>query len=283
MKVGFNMLVCASLVTKEHLSQLKTIKKAGADGVEIPVMEGDVAHYKKLGKMLDDLGLERTSSMAIIDPSQDPLSADKKCRQGAVDYMRRVIANTEALGGTVMCGPMFQVIGQFSGSGPTEVEKTRAADLLRKVAGDAKEAGVLLALEPLNRFEAHLVNTVAAGADLVNRVHKPNVGLLYDTFHANIEEKDPIGALLRHKAAIKHFHASANDRGTPGQDHIDWKGTFAALHEIKYDGWIVVEAFGDALPGLAAATRIWRKMFKSQEQLAKDSIAFVRKQWAAGK
>jgi D-psicose/D-tagatose/L-ribulose 3-epimerase len=78
---------------------------------------------------------------------------------------------------------------------------------------------------------------------------------------------------------INHFHVSANDRGIPGEDHIDWKGTFSALHAIGYDGWVVVEAFGDALPGLAAATKIWRKMFRSNEQLMRDSIAFVRKQW----
>lgn len=283
MKVGFNMLVCASLVTNKHLPLLKVIKKAGADGVEIPVMEGDVAHYRQLGKMLDDLGLERTSSMALCSKSQDPLSNSRKDRQGAVDYMKVVIERTEVLGGTVMCGPMYQVIGQFSGSAPTAVEKKRAVDLLRAVAGDAKRAGVMLALEPLNRFEAHLLNTQADGADLVKRVNRPSVGMLYDTFHANIEEKDPVGAIRKNKAAIKHVHISANDRGTPGQDHIDWKGTFSALRDIKYDGWMIVEAFGDALPGLAAATRIWRKMFKSNEQLAKDSIAFVRKQWKAAK
>jgi D-psicose/D-tagatose/L-ribulose 3-epimerase len=234
-----------------------------------------------LGKILDDVGLERTCSMAILEASQDPLSDDPARRQGAVDYMRRLIERTASLGATVLCGPMYQVIGQFSGKGPTERELQRAASLLRAVADEAEQAGVLLALEPLNRFEAYLVNTVAAGAALVQRVHKPAVGLLYDTFHANIEEQDPVGAIRRHKDVIRHFHVSANDRGTPGKDHIDWPGTFAALQAMRYEGWLVVEAFGNALPGLAAATRIWRVLFESEAKLARDSIAFVRKQWKA--
>ena len=281
MKVGFNMLVCATLVGREHLPELKIVQKAGADGVEIPVMEGDTAHYVELGKMLDDIGLLRTSAMAILDQAHNPLSDDKKIRQAAVDNMRIIIDRAAALGATVICGPMYQVIGHFSGTGPTETEKKRVADMLRAVAGYAGSAGIKLAIEPINRFEAYVANTQAAGADLVKRVGKSNVGLHYDTFHANIEEKDPIGAIRKYGKIINHFHVSANDRGTPGQDHIDWKATFSALHAIRYDGWIVVEAFGDALPGLAAATRIWRKLFKSNEQLIKDSISFVRKQWTA--
>jgi len=279
MKVGFNMLVCSSLVTREHLPELKIVKKAGADGVEIPVMEGKVSHYKELGGLLDDIGLGRTSAMAILDMAYDPLSDSKKVRQAAVDNMKLMIDRSEAVGAEVMCGALYQVIGHFSGKAPTEIEKKRAADMLRTVSGYAKSAGVKLGIEALNRFEAYVVTTQAASADLVKRVGKPNVGLHYDTFHANIEEKDPIGAIKKYGKIINHFHVSANDRGTPGQDHIDWKATFKALKGTGYEGWIVVEAFGDALPGLAAATKIWRKLFKSNEQLIRDSVSFVRKQW----
>jgi D-psicose/D-tagatose/L-ribulose 3-epimerase len=281
MKVGLNMLLYASLISREHVAQLKTVKKAGADGVEIPVMEGDVAHYKKLGKILDDVGLERTSCMVIPDPSQSPTSDDPKCRQAAVDYMKELIERSHAVGATVMCGPMFQAIGHFTGQGPTEVEKKRVIAMLRVVADDAKQAGVLLAVEPINRFEAYVLNTTADGAELVRKVGHPSVGLLYDTFHENLEDKDPIGSIRKYRDVIKHFHVSANDRGTPGQDHIDWKSTFSALRAIKYDRWLVVESFGRALPGLAAATKIWRDLFNSNEQMTKDSIAFVRKQWKA--
>lgn len=283
MKVGFNMLVLASLITRKHLPELKAVKKAKADGVEVPTMEGPVSCYKELAKILDDIGLQRTSSIAIVDKACDPLSDSKKVRQAAIDNMKLMIDRSEALGAELMCGPMYQVIGQFSGTGPTELEKKRAADMLRAVAGHAQDAGVKLAIEAINRFEAYIANTQDASADLVKRVGRPNVGVHYDTFHANIEEKDPIAAIKRNAKYINHVHASANDRGTPGEDHIDWKGTFRALRGIGYEGWIVVESFGDALPGLAAATKIWRKLFKSNEQLIADSMSFVRKQWNAAK
>ncbi len=283
MKVGFNMLVLASLITRKHLPELKAVKKAGADGVEIPTMEGPVSCYTELGKILDDVGLGRTSSIAIVDKACDPLSDSRKVRQKAIDNLNLMIDRSAALGAEVMCGPMYQVIGQFSGKGPTEIEKKRAADVLRAVADHAEDAGIKLAIEAINRFEAYVANTQDASADLVRRIGKPNVGVHYDTFHANIEEKDPIGAIRKHAKLINHFHVSANDRGTPGEDHIDWKATFKALRGIGYSGWIVVESFGDALPGLAAATKIWRKLFRSNEQLIRDSMSFVRRQWNAAR
>jgi len=283
MKVGFNMLVLASLITRKHLPELKAVKKAKADGVEIPTMEGPVSCYRELGGILDDVGLRRTSSIAIVDKACDPLSDSPKVRQAAIDNLKLMIDRSAALGAEVMCGPMYQVIGQFSGKGPTEVEKNRAAGVLRAVAGHAKAAGMDLAIEAINRFEAYVVNTQAASADLARRVGKPNVGVHYDTFHANIEEKDPIAAIKKYGKVINHFHVSANDRGTPGEDHIDWKATFKALRAVNYDGWIVVESFGDALPGLAAATKIWRKLFQSNEQLIRDSVSFVRRQWNAAR
>jgi D-psicose/D-tagatose/L-ribulose 3-epimerase len=279
MKFGINMLLWATHVTKDHRTQLKKIKAAGADGVEIPIMEGAVAHFRELGKILDDVGLERTSSMAFVSTKANPVSANAKERQAAVDYMKWLIESAAALGAPVICGPMFQTLGVFSGDGPTETEKQRVAQMLRAVADQAKQAKVVLAIEPLNRFECYMLNTLADGAALVKRVNHPNVGILFDTFHANIEEKDPIGAIRRHGKVIKHFHCSANDRGIPGEDHVDWAGTFAALHAIGYDNWLVIEAFGRSLPGLAAATKIWRDMFPTSDSVARRGIPFVKQTW----
>jgi len=283
MKVGINMLLWATHVTSDYTAQLKQIKKAGADGVEIPIFEGDLAHYRQLGKLLDDVGLERTSSMAFVTPETNPISDDPKVRQAAVDMMRWLIDSAQALGAPVICGPMFQTLGVFSGNGPTEVEKQRVVDMLKAVAPQAEQAKIVLALEPLNRFEAYVVNTLADGAALTKRVGSPNVGILFDTFHANIEEKDPVGVIRKHGKVIKHFHCSANDRGIPGQDHVPWKETFKALKSVKYDDWLIIEAFGRALPGLAAATKIWRDMFPTTAGVAKLGIPFVRKTWQSAR
>ena len=279
MNIGVNMLLWATCVTREHITALRAIKDAGADGVEIPIMEGQVEAYRDLGRMLDDLGLKRTSSMAFVTPDVNPVSDDPACRQAAKDNLKWLIECAHALGAPVICGPMFQTIGVFTGNGPTEIELVRAAEVLQSVAEDARQAGVTLAMEPLNRFEAYMLNTLADGAALTDRIAHPNVGVLFDTFHANIEERDPVGVIRKQGRVIKHFHCSANDRGIPGQDHIDWLGTFKALHEVDYDGWLVIEAFGRALPGLAAATKIWRDLFDDALDVARQGIPFVRQTW----
>lgn len=278
MKISVNLLLYATCVTKEHVQLLQAIKAAGAYGVEIPTMEGKVSDYAELGKILGDQGLERTSSMAFVTPEQNPVSDDPKQRQGAVDHLNWLIDCAQAMGSTVICGPMFQTIGQFTGNGPTETELARAAEVLLKVADKAQAAGVTLALEPLNRFECYLLNTLKDAAAFTRRVKHPAVGVLFDTFHANIEEKDMAGAIRAHgKGVIRHFHCSANDRGIPGEDHIPWAEVFGALQEIGYDGWLVLESFGRSLPGLAAATKIWRDLFADPLDVARKGIPFIRK------
>lgn len=279
MNIGVNMLLWATSVTREHITALQAIKAAGADGVEIPIMEGRAAAYRDVGKMLDDLGLKRTASMAFVTPDINPVSDSPACRQAAADNLEWLIECAHELGAPMICGPMYQTIGVFSGNGPTEIELARAADVLRGAAEDARQAGVTLAMEPLNRFECYMLNTLADGAALTDRIGHPNVGILFDTFHANIEEKDPVGAIRTHGRVIRHFHCSANDRGIPGQDHVDWAGSFAALQSVGYDGWLVIEAFGRALPGLAAATKIWRDLFADALDVARVGVPFVRQTW----
>ena len=138
MNIGVNMLLWATCVTKEHRTALEAIRAAGADGVEIPIMEGEPAAYRELGRMLDDFGLKRTASMAFVTPDVNPVSDDPVCRQAASDKLRWLIACAQALGAPVICGPMYQTIGAFTGDGPTATEKARAANVLRGVAEEAR-------------------------------------------------------------------------------------------------------------------------------------------------
>jgi D-psicose/D-tagatose/L-ribulose 3-epimerase len=277
MKIGINLLLYATSITKEQVQLLKAMKEAGAEGVEIPTMEGSVSDYVQLGKVLDDLGLERTSSMAFVTPEQNPVSDDPRQRQGAVDHLNWLIDCAQAMGSTVICGPMFQTIGQFTGNGPTEIELARAAEALLSVADRAQSAGIVLAVEPLNRFECYLLNTLKDSAAFTRRVNHPAVGVLFDTFHANIEEKDMVAAIREQgRGIIRHVHCSANDRGIPGEDHIPRQGVFGSLQAIDYNGWCVLEAFGRSLPGLAAATKIWRDLFIDPLDVARKGIPRMR-------
>ncbi|MHC4424787.1 MAG: sugar phosphate isomerase/epimerase family protein [Planctomycetota bacterium] len=281
MKVGFNMLLWTTHVTDDDLPLLESIKKAGYDGVEIPIFEGERAHFQKVGQTIKDNGLGCTSVTVIPDEEHNPVSADAGNRQAAVEYLKWAIDCSEALGSDVLCGPFYQPLGVFTGEPPTEEEKRRAAEVHRQAAELAAKANVMLGVEYLNRFECYFLNTMADAADYVKRVNHPNCGVMFDTFHANIEEKDPVGCITQYIDVIKHVHISENDRGTPGKGHIDWPGTFKALRSGGYDQWLVIEAFGRALPDLAAATRVWRDFFPSRESVYTEGLKFIKEQWSA--
>ena len=281
MKVGFNMLLWTTHVTEEAFPLLEAIKKVGYDGVEIPLFEGQPEHFEKVGKAIKDNGLACTSVTVIPDEEHNPISADAKHRQGAAQHLKWAIDCSAALDSEVLCGPFYQPLGVFTGQPPTEEEKQRAAEVHRNSSELAAKSNIALGVEFLNRFECYFLNTMADAADYVKRVDHPNCGVLYDTFHANIEEKDPVGCISKHIDAINHVHISENDRGTPGKGHIDWPATFKALRSSGYDRWLVIEAFGRALPDLAAATRVWRDFFPDREQVYAEGLSFIKEQWQA--
>ena len=279
MKVGFNMLLWTGHVTEDDFPRLELLKKAGYDGVEIPLFGGDVAHFEKVGQALKDNGLGCTSVTVIPDEEHNPISADAGHRKGGLEHLKWAIECSQALGSDVLCGPFYQPLGVFTGEPPTEEEKERAAEVHQQAADVAAKAKLTLAVEYLNRFECYFLNTMADTADFVRRVNKPNYGVLFDTFHANIEEKDPVGCIGPYTEMVKHVHISENDRGTPGKGHIDWPGTFKALRSSGYDDWLVIEAFGRALPDLAAATRVWRDFFPSPDEVYTEGLKLIKEQW----
>ena len=254
MKIGFCMLLWTTYVVNEHRGLIEDIKATGYDGIEVPVFDGQPEHYARLGHMLDEVGLERTAITVIPTADKDPLSDDPHVRRAAIDYLNHCSDCTAALGATQLAGPLHQVLGQFSGSGTTSEEFERAREVHR-VAGDYAQAqGVTLVLEAVNRFESYFANTMDDLAAYLDTVDHPAVTGMYDTFHANIEERDPVAAFTRNVRHVSYVHVSENDRGVPGRGHVPWPETFAAIKRSGYDGWLTIEAFGRGLPELAAAT-----------------------------
>jgi D-psicose/D-tagatose/L-ribulose 3-epimerase len=275
-KLGMNMLLWSTDVSgSEYDATFAMLEDAGFDGVEIPIFDREVDKYAALGKRLDELGLERIA-VGARGPDDNPISDDPAVRAEAVAATRANLDSAAALGASLICGPLGAPLGVFSGAPPTAEEQARSVAYLQQVAPYAEERGVTIALEYLNRFEMYLTNTAADLAALVREVNHSHCRMMYDTYHAHIEEKDVREALQACKDVLVHVHLSENDRSTPGTGQVDWETTFAALGEIDYDGWVSIEAFGDSLPDLAAATRIWRRMFESEEQLARDGAAFIR-------
>jgi D-psicose/D-tagatose/L-ribulose 3-epimerase len=190
-----------------------------------------------------------------------------------------VIDCCASVGSSVLCGPHQVALGVFTGRGATDEERQRCVEHLRRAAEYAAGAGVVLTEEVVNRFELYHLNTLDQAIACIDEVDHPNCRIHLDTFHAHIEEKDPGSAIRRAGARIAHVHISENDRGVPGTGSVAWDDTFAALRDIGYDGWLTVEAFGNFLPNLAAATKIWRKLFDSEDELAADAYAFLADNW----
>jgi len=276
MKYSMNLLLWTGEVTEEDLPVIGQLKELGYDGVELPLFEGgDLARYEKIGKQLDNLGLGRTA-VTILGADANPISPDSSVRQKGVETLQVVLDTCAAAGVETLVGPFHSALGEFSGAGPTEDEWKWGVASMRQIAEHAGKVGVRLGVEPLNRFETYFLNSQADAARFAREVEHPSCGMLYDTFHANIEEKDSAEAIRACADKMYHVHISENDRSTPGAGGVDWKANFDALHEVGYDGWLAVEAFGRSLPEIAAATKIWRKMYESEMQLAKDALAFMR-------
>lgn len=250
----------------------------GYDGVELPIFDMDVAQFARLGKKLDEIGLERTA-VTICTETENPISSDSAIRNAGLSRLKNAIDCCQVAGVKLLCGPMHSALGFFTGQGRTVNEVARAKEILVKAADYAQQAEVVLALEAVNRFECYFYNSVPDLAAFCREVKHPNLKTMYDTFHANIEEKKPADAIQFAKDQIVHVHISENDRSTPGKGQVNWRETFWALRQIDYHGWMTVEAFGLALPELAAATKIWRRMFLNEMQLATNALKFMKASW----
>jgi len=276
MKYGINMLFWGAVIGEAEYPLLDQIKAWGFDGVEIPTFSADMPRYKKLGAKLKEIGLQCTTC-SVVGKEANPLDPSPAVRQAAVDFLKLMIDHNHEIGSKVMMGPYSSPVGGLVGRPRTEDEWKRAVEVMQKIAPHAHHAGVHLALEYLNRFEHYFINDTATAAKFVDEVNHPNFKLTYDTFHSNIEEKGIAESVRASGKRIIHVHISENDRSTPGEGHVHWDETFKTLAEVGYDGWMVIEAFGSALPELAAATCIWRKMFPDEKHLATNGLAFMKK------
>jgi D-psicose/D-tagatose/L-ribulose 3-epimerase len=279
MKLGFNLLLWTPHVTLAHEPILKALKKTGYDGVEIPMFEGDPDHYARLGELLDRLGLGRTV-VSVLGAGNNPLSPDKAQQAAAAARAKWTIDCTAALGATILGGPMHSELGYFSGAPATAAERKRALSFHKRAGDHAAKKNVVFAIEALNRFECYFLNTMEQLAHYVEEVNHPAIAAMYDTFHANIEEKDPVAAIRTIRPHLAHVHISENDRGTPGKGHVPWPETYKALKKAKYDGWLTIEAFGRAMPALAAATRVWRDFAPNPDEVYKFGYKCMKQGWA---
>ena len=281
MKIGMNLLLWTDHPTKKHGPLLEKIKKWGFDGVEFPVISMEKDDISELAKRCDDLGLDRSAILAFGADQADPVNPDPKLRQAAVDLLKSSIDKTRDIGADILVGPIQQGLGRFTGAGPTGDEWKRSAEVIRKAAAHAATMHVELAVEPLNRFEMFLFNTIDKGAEFCRDVNMPNVGILADTHHSNIEEQHTGRAWSRASKQIFHVHISENHRGVPGQGRAVTPDVFRALRRSGYDRWLTIEAFGLDVPSLIPPLHLWRPLFERVEDVPVLGLKHIQDGWNA--
>jgi D-psicose/D-tagatose/L-ribulose 3-epimerase len=276
MKLGVNTFIWSAEFGRAQLALLPRIKEHGFDGVEVPMFnpEGFPAADIRNGLAAHDL---ECTVCSIIPDGRSLISDDADVRRRTQQHLRDAIHATAEVGAHIIDGPLYSPVGALSGRRRTPDEWRWAIEGYQSVTPTLDACDVTLAIEPLNRFETYFLNTAADAAALCDEVGHPRVGVAFDTFHANIEEKGIAGACRRIGGHLKHVQISENDRGTPGSGHIDWASLLRALRDLQYDGWLTIESFGPSLGAFSAAVAIWRDIEPTPDSIAFDGIAFLRR------
>ncbi len=279
MKYGVNTFIWSEEFGPESLALLPRIKAAGFDGVQVPLFRPAQFAAAEVRKSFAENDLE-CSVCAIFLDGQSLISDDAAARQVAQQHIQDTVKVAAEAGATFVGGPLYCPVGYLPGRRRNADEWKWAVEGYQSAIPALEAHAMTLGIEPLNRFETFFLNTAADCAALCDQVGHPNVGVLFDTFHANIEEKD-LGVAIRTLGKhLKHVHSCENDRGIPGSGHVQWDALFEALREIGYDSWLTIESFG-FVGQLSAAVCIWRDIERSPESIAFDGIGFLKAKVAA--
>lgn len=278
MRYSINTVLFVFPFKNENARLFQKVKRWGFDAIELLINDpADIdPHYLK--RKFDSAGLACGSVAAAITPDRDLRGSLANQRNG-VQYLCKLIDQMVALDARVLSGPLYSYVGRAEAYSPAQKKKhwKDVVKNLRKVTAYAAKQGKLVCVEPINRFESDFLNTLGQGLKLIEEVGSPALKLHLDTFHANIEEKHQPEAIRAAGKHLGHIHACGCDRGTPGKDHIDWKGIGAALKQIRYDGDIVLESVTLDVPRIARSAGIWRRMEPTRDEIARDGVKFLRK------
>jgi D-psicose/D-tagatose/L-ribulose 3-epimerase len=252
------------------------LKEAGFDGLEIPLIDPKQTRDPEVSRAIRTSGLECTFC-SVLPPGTNTVSDDPGVRTKTLEHWKECIETAAQFGGQILAGPLYAPVGYLPGRRRTEDEWKRAVDMFQELGPVLDKHDVTLAIEPLNRYETYFLNTAADAARLCEEVGQPRVGILFDTYHANIEEKSVGDAITAAGPHLRHFHSCENDRGIPGTGHVDWPTVFSALRHVNYDGWLTIEGFGFSLGALSAAASIWRDLAPTPDSIAFDGVQFLKR------
>jgi len=278
MRFGINTFLFTSPFTNDSTKLFPKFKRWGFKSIEIPIEDPshiDPAHVKR---ELDKHGLVCGTACACVGPDRD-LRGTPEQQENGLEYMMKVIDQMIVLDCPALIGPVYSAVGRADAVPPAEYKKQwkTVVKNLKALCKYAESKGKFIYMEPLNRFETDFINTCDQALKMVKDVDSPALKLHLDTFHMNIEEKDQAAAIRKAGKLLGHVHACGCDRGTPGKDHIDWKGIAKALKDIKYDGDVVIESFTTDVKVIARAAAIWRLIEPTQDEIAVKGLKFLQR------
>lgn len=274
-RIGMDMRLWGDRIGLAHAPQFEWLAAQGYQGVALPLSGQAPAELLGLRQRLADLGLAALPCV-VIPAWANPIDSDVAVRDKAVDYLKARVDDVARLGATTLSGGLFQAQGCLSGAPPTDREWDWSRRCLRQVGEHAAACGITLALEFQSRFDAHLVNTATDAARMCADIGLDNIGVLYNTFHALLEEFNPARALPAAGERLMMVYLSESHRGELGRGQVQWQETFATLDFLDYRGWLVVQALGVATGVAPGPANIWRRCFDSREQLSVDAIALIQ-------
>ncbi len=281
MRLGINTFLFTSPFTNDSTKLFPQFKRWGFETVEIPIEDPshiDPAHVRREA---DKAGLVCGTVCACMGPDRD-LRGTPENQETGKTYIKAIIDQAKELGNAKVIGPVYSAVGRADAVEPKEYAKQwkTVVKHLKEIAKHAQRRGVIIALEPLNRFETDFINTADQAMKMVNDVGSPNLMVHLDTFHMNIEEKNQAAAIKKVGKLLAHVHACGSDRGTPGGDHIAWPEIVKALRAVKYDGDVVIESFTTDVKVIARAAAIWRQIEPSNQDIAAKGVKFLKKAFA---
>jgi D-psicose/D-tagatose/L-ribulose 3-epimerase len=279
MKFGVNTFIWSGTFDQSNFGLLPVIKEAGFDGVEIPLFRAKDFQAASIRKAVEAHGLECNACTVLVD-GFNLISDSPDMRRRTREHLEDLVKVAAEAGVGIIAGPLFSPVGYLPGRRRTNDEWNWAVEGFKSLGDTLAAHKVTFAIEPLNRFETYFLNTAADAAKLAEQIGHPNIGILFDTFHANIEEKQIAAGYLTVGPHLKHVHTCENDRGIPGSGHVEWDQVFQALHSMNYDGWLTIEGFGFALKEVSAAAAIWRDIERTPESIAFEGVQFLKRKVA---
>ncbi len=275
---GVSTFVWTSPFSTADFDLLPKVADMGYDIIEVAVEDSTLIDWQRLKKLARDTGLTITISGAF-GPNRDLSSDDAAIRKNGVDYIVDCLHIAQDMNSPIFTGPVYSAVGKtrIVSAERKQQERDWCIENMREVGKIAQQCGVLVGVEPLNRFETDMINTVEQALSLVREAGHPSLKISLDTFHNNIEEKN-IATSIRAigKDLLCHVQGNESDRGTPGTGNVDWPGIKAALTDIGYNGAVVIETFGAPSEEMAKAASIWRPLANSPDELASEGLAFYK-------